>query len=528
MIIINNTQWVRALLVTLFVTTLTACGGGGETTSVQPTGNRTIQGQVNNIVTGNLVDNATVTIAGRSVDTTAGQFTLNNLPNTGDLIVEVRKDGFVATSRKASFAPGATATTIEMLMLPVTQSTQFSASNLANGITLVESNTSASVFLPAGSLIDPATGATPTVDVVANLTPINPAANVNAMPGDYTAIDTQGVEHVIESFGALSATFNDVSGNELNLAPNTLATVRIPVSSRNNTVPQSIPLYYFDVSRGLWIQEGIATLDASGNFYEGTVSHFTVWNADILYDSITITGCIENAAGNKVANASVVLEGQDYNGSSQAYTNAQGVFNIQAKRNGVSLLNGIFGDKLSSTVTIGDNESTDTNVDITASCLVLSNEAITVRLTWGENPSDLDTHLFGPNDYHIWFSDLGSLNSAPFAQLDVDDTTSFGPEVLTITQFPEPGTYRYGVHHYAGTSTITDSSAQVRLSLNGQTSIFTPPAGQGASDDFWNVFNLIVDASGNVTLQVVNTWTSIPASRNISARAKGDIIYSTK
>ena len=527
MIKINNLKWARALLVTLFVATLTACGSG-ETTSFQNSGNRSIQGQVNNISTGNLVDNATITISGQSINTTSGVFTLNNLPDTGDLIVEVRKNGFVTTSRKAVFTPGTTATSIEMLILPVAQSTQFSASSLATGITLVVPNSSASVSLPAGSLINPATGAAPTVDVVANLTPINPAANVNAMPGDYSAIDEQGVAHVIESFGALAASFNDVSGNELNLAPNTLATVRIPVSSRSNNIPQSIPLYYFDESRGLWIQEGTATLDASGSFYEGTVAHFTVWNADILYDSITITGCVENAAGNKVTNASISLEGQDYNGSSRAFTNSQGVFTIQAKRNGVSLLNGIFGNKLSSTVTIGADESTDTNVDISDSCLVLSNEAISVRLTWGENPSDLDTHLYGPGDYHVWFSDLGSLNEAPFAQLDVDDTDSFGPEVLTITQFPEPGTYSYAIHHYAGSSTITNSSAQIRLSLNGQTSIFTPPAGQSDTDKLWNVFNLIVDANGNVTLQVVNTWSSIPESRSMSTNIKDDIIYSTK
>lgn len=531
MIKINNIQWVRALLILFFTTVLSACGGGGEggtTPSNTPTGNRSVQGQVINLSTGDLLDNATVTISGQSTQTNSGTFTLNNLPNTGDLVVNVRKNGFVSTSRRTIFAPGATTASIEISVVPVAQRTSLSASQLASDITLNIPNSAARVFLPAGSLINPATGASPNVNVVANLTPINPAANVNAMPGDYSAIDEQGVPHIIESFGALAASFEDAAGNELNLAPNTLATIRIPVSSRRSNIPQSIPLYYFDESRALWVQEGTATLDATASYYEGTVAHFTVWNADILYNSITITGCVENAAGNRLQNASVSMEGQDYNGSSRAFTNAQGIFNIQAKRGGVSLLNAILGNKLSSTVTVGDNEDTSTNVNITDSCLVVANDAITARLTWDENPRDLDTHLFGPNNYHIWFSDLGSLNSAPFAQLDVDDTDSFGPEVLTIVQFPEPGTYRYGVHHYAGTSTISNSGAQVRLSLNGQTRIFTPPPGQGATDDFWNVFNLIVDANGNVSLQVVNTWTSIPASRNISAQTKDDIIYSRK
>ncbi|MEE9302827.1 MAG: carboxypeptidase regulatory-like domain-containing protein [Thiotrichaceae bacterium] len=547
-----NIQWARALLVVLITTGLTACGGGGgggesgednsQTTTTPttpntpttptaptiPTGNRSIQGQVNNLSTGALVDNATITIAGQSSNTTAGEFTLNNLPDTGELVVEVRKNGFVTTSRKVTFTPDSTSTTVELLLLPVALSTTFSPTDLAADLTLSVPNSSASVLLPAGSLIDPTTGAAPTTNVTANLTPINPAANVNAMPGDYSAIDEQGNAHVIESFGALSATFNDASGNELNLAPNTQATIRIPVSSRNGTIPQTIPLYYFEESSGLWIQQGTATLDATSTFYEGTVSHFTVWNADILYDSITITGCVENAAGNKVTNARIVLEGQDYNGSSRSFTNAQGIFTIQAKRNGTSLLNGIFADKLSNTLILGDDEDSSINIDITGSCLILINEAITARFTWGVNPADLDTHLFGPNDYHIWWRALGSLNTTPFAQLDVDDTNSFGPEVLTIVQFPEPGTYRYAIHHFAGSSSITNSSAQIRLRLNGQTTVFAPPAGQSTTDDLWNVFNLIVDANGNVTLEVVNTWSSLPQSRNISPSMKEDIIYSHK
>ncbi len=522
------TKYARLLLFSLLVTMLAACGGEDTAAPNQPNSNRSVQGQVHNILTGDLLNDATVTISGHSTHTTSGRFILNNLPDTGNLVVKVSKNGFVTTSRRVTFTPGSMTATVEVLVLPVTTDQQINASSLNTDVTVNVPNSVASVLLPAGSLIDPDTGAAPTGNVTAHLTPINPAANVNAMPGDYTAIDTNGTEYIIESFGALSASFTDASGNELNLAPNTLATVRIPVSSRGNTTPQTIPLYYFDEDRGLWVQEGTATLDPTGSFYEGTVSHFTVWNADRLYESITITGCVENAAGNPVNHARVSMEGQDYNGSSHAFTNSQGIFTIQAKRGGISLLNGIFADKLSSTVTVGDDEDTNFDLDITSSCLILANEAITARLTWGENPADLDTHLYGPNDYHIWFSNLGSLNSAPFAQLDVDDTDSFGPEVLTIAQFPEPGTYRYAVHHYSGTSTISNSSAQIRLRLNGRTSIFTPPPGQSATDDLWNVFNLIVDANGNVTLEVVNTWSSLVQARRMSANIKDEIMHSSK
>jgi uncharacterized protein YfaP (DUF2135 family) len=62
---------------------------------------------------------------------------------------------------------------------------------------------------------------------------------------------------------------------------------------------------------------------------------------------------------------------------------------------------------------------------------------------------DLDSHLFVPNGDHVYFVDRGSLTAAPYAALDVDDITGFGPEVVTITRL-YPGTYRYAVFNYSG------------------------------------------------------------------------------
>jgi len=56
-------------------------------------------------------------------------------------------------------------------------------------------------------------------------------------------------------------------------------------------------------------------------------------------------------------------------------------------------------------------------------------------LTWGYLPKDLDSHLFTPNEQHIYFA-----QKAPYlagANLDVDDTTSYGPETTTITELQQ-------------------------------------------------------------------------------------------
>ena len=57
----------------------------------------------------------------------------------------------------------------------------------------------------------------------------------------------------------------------------------------------------------------------------------------------------------------------------------------------------------------------------------LDDDEYRVILTWGSSPSDLDSHLEGPG-YHVFYSNKTGKN----AELDVDDTTSYGPETVTF------------------------------------------------------------------------------------------------
>ncbi len=136
-----------------------------------------------------------------------------------------------------------------------------------------------------------------------------------------------------------------------------------------------------------------------------------------------------------------------------------------------------------------------------------------VTLTWGANPSDLDSHLWTPAiqgaPYHVYFSTRGSQAAPPFADLDVDDTSSFGPENIVIAQ-TSPGTYRYAVHHYSGSGTLATSGAHVKLiPRTGPPREFdVPTTGTGG---WWHVFDLD-GATGAVTVvnQIVG---SVPAPR---------------
>jgi hypothetical protein len=131
-------------------------------------------------------------------------------------------------------------------------------------------------------------------------------------------------------------------------------------------------------------------------------------------------------------------------------------------------------------------------------------------LTWNEYPSDLDSHLWTPiidsESHHIYYSSRNyySVTESPYADLDVDDLTSFGPETVTIARL-FPGTYLYSVYNYTGSPDITTSGAKVTVfdatGFLGQYSIPTTGAGRR-----WHVFQ-IDGATGNLTL--VNTINDI-------------------
>ena len=92
--------------------------------------------------------------------------------------------------------------------------------------------------------------------------------------------------------------------------------------------------------------------------------------------------------------------------------------------------------------------------------------------------------------------------------LDRDDVSSFGPEVLTVPQFPVAGRYRYAVHHYAGSGTVFQSPTRVEARVQGETFIFSPTMDEDTNSelDSWVVFDVVVTAEGVINVVPVNTY----------------------
>lgn len=277
----------------------------------------TVTGSVLNARTGSAVSGVAVSSGADETTTDAnGDYSLSVsvAEESARVAVSFSSSSYVATQRIVEASSGDSAD-VDTTLLPVSLSISI---NPAVAQTLVVSGSPAQVSLTASSLVD-SSGVTVTDPVTANVTPVDPSSDPELMPGDFVATTSDGETIKIESFGALDVSFTDSDGNALNLADGQTATVRIPVSFGASAPPASIPLFYYDADQGLWVEEGTATLNGESptQYYEGTVSHFSMWNADQRRESTNICGRIVDRDGAEIdpgdyASIKVYSFGVDY------------------------------------------------------------------------------------------------------------------------------------------------------------------------------------------------------------------------
>ena len=158
-----------------------------------------------------------------------------------------------------------------------------------------------SVSLPSTAVVYAATN-TPysgTINVAAFW--INPTAKdlELIMPGDLRGINSNGKLKGLTTFGMCAIELTSPSGDLLQIAPGKKATLTFPIPiSMNTSAPNTIPLWYFDESKGLWIEDGTAT--KVGSTYVGDVSHFSFWNCDRTDDYISFGCTLFDSYGNPI------------------------------------------------------------------------------------------------------------------------------------------------------------------------------------------------------------------------------------
>ena len=144
---------------------------------------------------------------------------------------------------------------------------------------------------------------------------------------------------------------------------------------------------------------------------------------------------------------------------------------------------------------------------------------VQITLTWGETPRDLDSHLVklnpenpsGSKIFHVYYQNKTYKKDGELAaDLDYDDTTSFGPENTTIYDMT-PGVYYFFVHDYttrdSETSTkMAQSNARVKMYKAGelQKDYFVSPDSAGT---IWNVCRIEVKEDGSVEFTDKNIYS---------------------
>lgn len=178
-------------------------------------------------------------------------------------------------------------------------------------------------------------------------------------------------------------------------------------------------------------------------------------------------------------------------------------------------------------------------------------DGMRVVLTWGKNPADLDSHLMFPGG-HIYFEH----HKGRDADLDVDDTDSYGPETVTIAKKHFGDTYTYAVQDFSNKynpSSVKLSASSAKVFVYVGSSLvrsYTVPVGQPGN--IWTVFKLnpngefddinrmsgeefimpdhdvdklptILAASGNATVPVTQTTTNTVLAKKYNR--EGEAVY---
>lgn len=340
-------KW-RVFSLAILTAVLTACGGGGGEPSAKPqsqvlANSATIKGVAMG-PDGKPLQGVDVSMGTTHAATNAkGEYQLDVANSTATrTVVQFSLKGY-ATQFGVSELPPITGANIRVAATLQKVTAALTFDPLANAaLTVPQLGPIAAVNIAANGLVR-ADGSAPKGAVVnAQITVIDPKANLSFMPGNYLAQGAAGTE-AIESFGALQVTLTDTDGGTLSLKSGQTAVIRIPASQATTAtvLPADVPLYYFDEKSGLWKAEGSAKLakDSAGNaYYEGQVAHFSYWNADRPLDTTLVSGCVQDSAGAPVSGLTVIGVGRDYLGSSVTFTDASGKFAIPVKTKGLSFI----------------------------------------------------------------------------------------------------------------------------------------------------------------------------------------------
>ncbi len=286
--------------------------------------------------------------------------------------------------------------------------------------------------------------------------PALPSTGINGNVYDINGRVIEGVTLQIYASGAqtpLTTTTNEIGSYLQEL---TSGTYRVVLSKEG----------YVDISTTLLVAENALTSNSyimltteesrqSASFKGIVISAINSENIEGV--TIALLNGFDQASNgdpNVIAGVSHTTTGIDGSFSINSGMNA-GYYTVEASKDGYSTY------LHNETLKPGENAFT-----INMSPIIQTQGEYRIVLTWGENPRDLDSHLFcsGNANYHVYFGNKESNDGNAF--LDRDDITSYGPETTTV-KIGEGNSYIYAVHNYTNGGASMGENAAWNLAASG-------------------------------------------------------------
>ncbi|MBU0729618.1 MAG: hypothetical protein KKE17_05755 [Proteobacteria bacterium] len=311
-----------SLLLFFFVLSLPACNSSDDPVTTDNTGTVTgtvadaagtpLSGVALSAVDLNAASSSVASAAqaiSSAVTTTdaTGQFSLS-MNETSRALLTFTLNGHVLTAQITPILKGQTVT------LEAVMAAEGATSTLDATVGGTVTHNNGSVVIAPNTLVD-ADG----IDFIGQadvaVTTFDPTteSDFKAFPGEFEGLDENQQTVPFMSYGFMDITPTDQNGDALQLKEGSTAAIIIPIPlslrSGFTSPPATMPLWYFDPDLGLWIQEGTLTLNNAWDAYEGTVGHFSIWNADHPYDRAFVSGRVVDGSGNPIAGAVVVVRG---------------------------------------------------------------------------------------------------------------------------------------------------------------------------------------------------------------------------
>jgi len=510
----------------LLVLVMAACGTATPAGPGASATGGTVAGRVHVAGSNTAVGAVALTLGGRTVTANEqGWFTFGEVaPGEGLSLLARREgyaDGLVPLTVRAGAITSADVALVAMESPRPIDATAGGTITAASGV---------SVRLPPGALVTSdgraATGAATVA--IAYLDPSSMALRP-AFPGSFTGRRTDGTMTPFESFGVVAVDVRQGT-QALELAPGMRAELTLPLSSGQASAPATVPLWSLDVANSRWNEEGAATRQtvAGREVWVASVPHLSWWNVDLPYETTCVRACVRDPQGAPVPNVAVVLNGVDYTGSTRVWTGPDGCFAADVKR---AAQVSVFAQQGAQTTEPRTASTPATAMRASANpaacgdlgTLQLVQAIAQITLSWGESPRDLDSHFTTPamtagaTRPHVYYGARGDLGQSPYAALDTDDTSSYGPEVITVSR-AFAGRYRYSVHNYSGQSNgaIERSGASVTVIVPrpGIVRRFDVPTVNASGHDVWRVFDLVMDSAGNIAVEPINAFAPSSSGYN--------------